>query len=266
MRDRRRRGTTPPPPSGNQPIRQEVVPAGALRLVAVLGTVGMLAVLLALFILAMSRPQGVYRALDQGQHQAALARAEERLSGFTALDTGAATLDIGHAMQLVMERGIDVAMVEGGVAPTVEVRDVDDEEAEELAAVAIDGAPIFGANCAACHQATGTGIPGAFPPLANHVYELYAADRDLLPTILLYGLQGPIEVHGQAYNGLMPAFAQLGDDDIAAILNHLMTAWGDADQLDEEFEPFVAEDVEALRGQGLSGAAVHGIRQELGLP
>ena len=31
-----------------------------------------------------------------------------------------------------------------------------------------NGEKLFMANCAACHQATGKGLPGAFPPLAGH--------------------------------------------------------------------------------------------------
>src|SRR5262245_39834719 len=32
---------------------------------------------------------------------------------------------------------------------------------------ALDGAPIYAARCAACHQPTGAGLPGVFPPLAG---------------------------------------------------------------------------------------------------
>ncbi|MDF1521343.1 MAG: tetratricopeptide repeat protein [Trueperaceae bacterium] len=61
------------------------------------------------------------------------------------------------------------------------------------------------AQCAACHQATGAGIPGAFPPLIGHAPAVCAADggRAYLATLVLYGLQGPIEVDGAAYNGMM---------------------------------------------------------------
>jgi mono/diheme cytochrome c family protein len=204
------------------------------------------------------------QALDESQHQGLVAQADARLTGFEVFETGAARLDIEHAMRLVSERGVDLPLVEGGVrAPVVEdpVEDLD-----AMAPTAVEGAPIYAANCAACHQATGPGIPGAFPPLANHAYEIYTADRDYLPLVILYGLQGPIQVNGMNYNGLMPAFAQLDDDAIAALLNHVLEAWGDADRLGDDYEPYSADDIEPLRGRGLSGLDVLEIRQGIGLP
>src|ERR1700722_18428806 len=34
------------------------------------------------------------------------------------------------------------------------------------------GSRVYAANCVACHQAGGTGVPAAFPPLAGHVPDL----------------------------------------------------------------------------------------------
>jgi mono/diheme cytochrome c family protein len=252
--------TTPP----NEPVRQEVVSAAGVRAAIVLGTIGMVLTVTVLLLLTTARPQGRFVALDDSQHRAALLAAEERLSGFTADEGGAARLDIDHAMQLVAERGVDLPLIAGGVAPAAPAEAVTDPEA--VAPVAVEGAPIFGANCAACHQATGAGIPGAFPPLADHAYELYLADRDYLPLVILYGLQGPITVNGVTYNGLMPPFPRLADDEIAGLLNYVMEAWGDAERVGDDYEPFSAEDVEALRGRGLSPTDVHAFRQEIGLP
>jgi mono/diheme cytochrome c family protein len=247
----------------NEPVRQEVVGAGAVRAAAVVGSVGMLVALIVLLVLATARPQGRLQALDDAQHQALLREADARLTGFDVHDDGAARLDIEHAMRLVAERGVDLPLVAGGVAPEPAERV---EDPEGVPPLAVEGEPVYAANCAACHQAGGTGIPGAFPPLADHVYELYGADRDFLPLVLLYGLQGPILVHGQTYDGLMPAFPQLGDDDLAAVLNHVLEAWGDAEAIGEDYQPYAADEIEELRGQGLSGADVHQIRQEIGLP
>src|SRR6266571_9005106 len=44
------------------------------------------------------------------------------------------------------------------------------------AGVVADGAQVYSANCVACHQATGAGLPGVFPPLAGSEWAL-AADR-----------------------------------------------------------------------------------------
>ncbi len=125
------------------------------------------------------------------------------------------------------------------------------------------GNQVFASNCVGCHQANGQGLPGAFPPLAGHAAEVYAAGgREYLPQVLLYGLQGPIQVEGMTYNGVMPAWGHLSDDQIAAVINHVVAELGDAP---EGFVPYTADDVAAHRGDGLSSADVHGVRDQLGL-
>jgi len=128
------------------------------------------------------------------------------------------------------------------------------------------GQAAYEANCASCHQATGQGVPGAFPPLVGHVPELYNAQggHDYLINLLLYGLQGEIQVEGQTYNGVMPAWQQLSDEEIASILNYTATAWGNNEQL-QNFEPYEAADITPLRDAGLSAQDVYNLRQELGL-
>jgi len=126
------------------------------------------------------------------------------------------------------------------------------------------GTAVFNANCAACHQMTGQGIPAAFPPLAGHaadIYELDGGPTYLLDTVI-FGLQGQITVNGGVYNGVMPAWGHLADGDLADALNHVLTAWGDAPA---GFTPYVAADVEARRGDGLSASDVHAHREALGL-
>jgi mono/diheme cytochrome c family protein len=88
-----------------------------------------------------------------------------------------------------------------------------------------DGKQLYAANCQACHQATGQGLPGVFPPLAGSPF--VTGDAELPTQILLHGLTGPVEVLGATYNGAMPAFGeQLGDAEIAALLTHIRTEWG----------------------------------------
>ena len=88
-----------------------------------------------------------------------------------------------------------------------------------------DGAAIFAARCVACHQATGTGVPGAFPPLAGSNW-VNGRDTTLIQ-ILLHGIQGTLTVNGASYNGTMPTFGtQLRDAEIAAVLTHVRSQWG----------------------------------------
>jgi len=87
------------------------------------------------------------------------------------------------------------------------------------------GKKVFAANCVACHQLTGLGVPGAFPPLAGSEYVLGSPKR--LSMILLKGLQGPVEVKGAKFNGAMPAWEKaLTDKKIAAVLSFIRQEWG----------------------------------------
>ncbi|HJV84268.1 MAG TPA: c-type cytochrome [Noviherbaspirillum sp.] len=98
---------------------------------------------------------------------------------------------------------------------------------------AVDGAQIFGAQCAACHQASGSGVPGVFPPLAGS--EWVNGKDSLAANILLHGISGKLTVKGQAYQGAMPAFGdKLSDAQIAAVLSHVRTQFGNsAGKVDE---------------------------------
>ena len=76
-----------------------------------------------------------------------------------------------------------------------------------------DGKALFLKNCAACHQATGKGIPGAFPPLAGSKF-VQGSGSDVA-TVLLKGRGG------------MPDFSDsLSDREIAAILSFVRSSWG----------------------------------------
>ena len=134
-----------------------------------------------------------------------------------------------------------------------------------LALAQADGAKLY-AQCAGCHQANGQGIPGAFPPLAGHVAEILSKQggREFLIQVMLWGLQGSTEVKGMKYNGAMPGFNGLKDEEIAAILNHIATAWGD-DKKVQGFKPFTAAEVKALREKKLTPQQVLAERQKLGL-
>lgn len=92
--------------------------------------------------------------------------------------------------------------------------------------VPADGKVIYAANCVACHQGTGLGIAGAFPPLAASEWVL--TDPQIPAQILLHGMQGPIEVEGQSYSGVMPVMDHLSDDELAAVLNYIRSDWGNS--------------------------------------
>jgi nitrite reductase (NO-forming) len=104
------------------------------------------------------------------------------------------------------------------------------------------GASLYAANCAACHQATGMGLPGAFPPLKDNVAVLDANPAKHIE-VILKGLQGQV-INGTSYPTAMPPFAAaLNDADIADIANHERSSWGNQGKL------ITAEQVKAARGK-----------------
>ncbi len=229
------------------------------RMMFVVSGIGMVATVIAILIMATSQPQGRFSQLDRTAYLTTLERSTENLSGYSMNPDGSATIPLEHAMQLVVERGVQDTFastaLSGDAVPDSVVMAVTDLP---------DGEVVYTTHCAACHQVNGQGIPGAFPPQAGgHTPKLYVADRDYLIKLVLYGLQGQIEVQEQVYNGVMPGMAYLGDGDIAAVLNFSISAWDNEEP--EGFESYTAEDVAALRATPLSPAAVYEIRQGLGL-
>lgn len=128
----------------------------------------------------------------------------------------------------------------------------------------VDGEALYATNCSGCHQTDGRGVPGAFPPLVEHAPALYRADggRAYLVALVLYGLQGEIEVLGDTYRGVMPPWGHLSDRELAAILDHVLTTWGN-EALLPDFAPYAAEEIAAERGRGLSAEEVRGLRPEI---
>ncbi|MEO6053239.1 MAG: cytochrome c [Chthoniobacterales bacterium] len=92
----------------------------------------------------------------------------------------------------------------------------------------VDGKRVFTQNCVICHQQNGMGLPGQFPPLVGSEWvqsEDWHGDNHLVKIVLL-GMQGPLTVKGVAFNGAMPAWNQLKDEQIAAVLTYVRNEWG----------------------------------------
>ncbi len=82
------------------------------------------------------------------------------------------------------------------------------------AALAELGAKVYAANCVACHQASGKGVPGAFPALDGS--KIVTGPPDAQLALILNGKAGTA----------MASFKQLTNTEIAAVIAYTRTAWG----------------------------------------
>ena len=115
------------------------------------------------------------------------------------------------------------------------------------------GEAVYLANCSACHQPTGMGLPGAFPPLAQS--DFLQGNRQEVMQAALFGLSGPITVNGTDYNGVMPSMGYLNDQELADALTYVFSSWGNTGSA------VSVDEVSALRAQlGESGEMVAGER------
>jgi mono/diheme cytochrome c family protein len=128
------------------------------------------------------------------------------------------------------------------------------------AEVTVSGAQIYNSRCSNCHQNNGQGVAGVFPPLDGT--DWVTGDKGRIVRILLHGMQGPVEVQGVTYNGVMPAWGnQLSDEEIAAVITHVRQSWSNdasevvADEVQRVREategrtdPWTAEELNANRG------------------
>ncbi|HEY9084531.1 MAG TPA: cytochrome c [Candidatus Tyrphobacter sp.] len=93
--------------------------------------------------------------------------------------------------------------------------------------VASDGATVYETNCSSCHQASGQGMPGTFPPLAEN--PVVTGDPARVIHIVKDGLTGTIAVKGTNYSGSMPSWGQtLSGPDIAAAITYIRSSWGNS--------------------------------------
>lgn len=105
------------------------------------------------------------------------------------------------------------------------------------------GKRVYEANCQACHQADGNGIPGAFPPLAKS--DFLNDDTTRAIDVVIHGLKGPIKVNGKAFDSIMPAMS-LSDEDTANALTYVLNSW------DNNGTAISPEDVKKRREEGES--------------
>jgi cytochrome c oxidase subunit 2 len=103
-----------------------------------------------------------------------------------------------------------------------------------LAELKADGEKVYPQTCAACHQANGQGLPGAFPALAHGKI----ATGPVAGTI-------DIVVNGSRHNPTMVAWkSQLSDLQLASVITYVRNSFGN--ELGDVVEP---KDITAARGK-----------------
>jgi len=146
-----------------------------------------------------------------------------------------------------------LSMMDAGLEPP--------EEAAEQVKKDVAGIEVYKKACVACHGENGQGVPGAFPPLAENPYLF--KDRAYPALVVLFGLEGPIEVKGQTYSGLMPSFAYLSDEEIAAVVAFVRNNFGNEKLRPKGFEDLTPEEVKTLRQKNLQAKDVRALREAL---
>ena len=90
-----------------------------------------------------------------------------------------------------------------------------------------DGAGIYQDFCVQCHLDSGEGVSGVFPPLADSDYLLNNIDLSIKG--IKYGLNGPIEVNGETYDGVMQNQG-LEEEEIADVMNYILNSWNNSSE------------------------------------
>lgn len=103
------------------------------------------------------------------------------------------------------------------------------------------GKETYSSVCQSCHMADGSGIEGAFPPIANSDYLNENPDRGI--SAVVHGLSGEITVNGQTYDGVMPS-QNLSNEEVANVVTYILN------NFDNEGGKVTPEDVERIREQG----------------
>ena len=127
------------------------------------------------------------------------------------------------------------------------------------------GAALYRRDCANCHGLDGGGRHPACPPLAGHAPALVGVPggREYLVRVPLFGVTGAMEVEGRRYEGTMTPFDFRRDAELAAILNHVLTSWGNDRLLPPLHRPIGEGEIAAARREQRSGSQVLSLRPTL---
>jgi len=117
---------------------------------------------------------------------------------------------------------------------------------------------IYDQNCSVCHQTGGMGMAGTYPRLSGRAGAIAGLPqgRRVMISAVLYGMAGSLTVDGSRIVGVMPAFAQLSDGEIAQVLTYVATLGGG------QAKPFTPAEVAAFRHTPLTSADTNGLAKD----
>ncbi|HEY8932896.1 MAG TPA: cytochrome c [Rariglobus sp.] len=145
---------------------------------------------------------------------------------------------LGFVSTMIFITSIYVVHYRAGFSPMVYDERFDPKTAAGAVAkeltpeqVVAAGKKSFLQTCAACHQASGMGVAGTYPPLNGSEWVNGSEERVI--RILLHGLNGAVEVEGKTFNGAMPAFGKVtgggynwNEEKISQVLTYIRQEWG----------------------------------------
>ena len=134
-------------------------------------------------------------------------------------------------VSVIVMTGMIAVLTSAGISPSQ----------DKLKASIERGKTVYENTCLACHQINGSGVPGMNPPLKKTKWVV--GDKKTLINVILKGLDQEIVVDDETYTNVMPAFANLSDQEIADVLTYIRNSFGNkASQVTEA-------EVKKLRGK-----------------
>lgn len=115
------------------------------------------------------------------------------------------------------------------------------------------GTQVFGGSCASCHAQL------------EYIPDIFMADngREYLKTMIVHGVEGPLTIDGEVTTTRHRGFAGFNDDELAAVLNYMLVAWGNEEALPDDPDFYESDEIEAVRDEEISPQEVFELRPEL---
>jgi glucose/arabinose dehydrogenase/mono/diheme cytochrome c family protein len=108
-----------------------------------------------------------------------------------------------------------------------------EQESSDVVLADHPGQKVYNVACLPCHQADGNGVPGMHPSLRESDWVM--GDKERLIRIVLEGMEGEIEVHGETFNSVMAPLSHLSSEQVAQVLTFVRQSFGnDAPEVTEE--------------------------------